>query len=134
MKSNGQIVTSGVPQVGVLGPISFSIFINILNDRIESILRKTVDNIMLGEAVNILDGRTAVQMGSWTGASKFHRGTCKVLHPRQNNPQAGSQLVGKQVFKRNPKPGGAGRQVEHERITCPCNKGGQPHPGLYQIV
>lgn len=61
------MVASGVPQVVILGATLFNIFINNLNDRIESILRKAVDNMMLGAVVNILDGRTAIQMDSWTG-------------------------------------------------------------------
>lgn len=81
-KSNWQMVTSGVPQVVILGAILFNIFVNNLNDKTESILRKTVDNMMLGGVVNILEGRTAVQLDSWTGTSKFNKGKCEVLHPR----------------------------------------------------
>lgn len=46
-KSNWQVVTSGVPQVLIVGAILFKILINNLNDRIESILRKPVDKKML---------------------------------------------------------------------------------------
>lgn len=61
MKSNWQMATRGVPQVVVLGARLFHIFINSLNDRTE---RQTVDNVMLGGIVNILEGRTAIQMDS----------------------------------------------------------------------
>lgn len=61
MKSNWQTVTRGVPQVVVLGARLFHSFINSLNDRTEG---KTVDNGMLGGVVNILEGRTAIQMDS----------------------------------------------------------------------
>lgn len=81
-KSNWQMVISGVPQVVILGAILFNIFINNLDDRIESILRKNVDNMTLGRVVNILEGRTAIQMDSWTGTSKLNKGKCKVLHSR----------------------------------------------------
>ena len=57
MKFNWQMVTSGVPQVVILGEILFNIFINNLNDRIESILGKTVDNMTLGGVVNIPGGQ-----------------------------------------------------------------------------
>lgn len=53
-KSNWQVVTTGVPQVLIMGAILFNTLINNLNDRIESILRKPVDKTMLQGAVNIL--------------------------------------------------------------------------------
>jgi len=55
---------------------------NNLNDRVESIFRKTVDNTMLGGVVNILRGRTPIQIDIRTGTSKYNKGKCKVLHPR----------------------------------------------------
>lgn len=61
MKSNWQMATRGVPQVVVPGARLFHIFINSLNDRTE---RQTVDNVMPGGIVNILEGRTAIQMDS----------------------------------------------------------------------
>lgn len=45
----------------VLGARLFHIFINSLKDWTE---RKTVDHVMLGELVNTLKGRTAIQMDS----------------------------------------------------------------------
>lgn len=59
MKSNWQMATRGVPQVVVPGARLFHIFINSLNDRTERL-----DNVMLGGIVNILEGRTAIQMDS----------------------------------------------------------------------
>ncbi|GAB0179535.1 cAMP-dependent protein kinase inhibitor alpha [Grus japonensis] len=102
--SKWRTVTSGVPQGSVLGPALLNIFVGNMDSGMECTLSKFTDDTKLCGAVNMLEGRDAIQrdldrLERWAHANcmKFHKAKCKVLHVGWHNPKHNCGLGGEWI-------------------------------------
>jgi len=80
-ESGWRPVAGGVPQGSVLGPVLVNIFINDLDEGIESTLSKFAGDIKLGGVADMLEGCAAiheVRLESWAERKfvKFSKSKC----------------------------------------------------------
>ncbi|RMC15060.1 hypothetical protein DUI87_07240 [Hirundo rustica rustica] len=112
-----------------------------LNQGIESLISKFVDDTKLGACVDLLEDRMVLQrdlewLDGWAESNtmKFCKSKCRVLHFGRNNPLQRYRLgtVWLDSAQEERDLGALVTAAEHEPAVCPGGQEGQWHPGLDQ--
>ncbi|GAB0177943.1 cAMP-dependent protein kinase inhibitor alpha [Grus japonensis] len=101
---SNSLVLHDVPQGSVLGPALFNNFVSDMDSGIECTLSKFDDDTKLCSAVNMQEGRGAIQrdldrLERWAHANpvKFKKAKCKVLHMGWDKPKHSYRLEGEWI-------------------------------------
>ncbi|PKU39374.1 rna-directed dna polymerase from mobile element jockey-like [Limosa lapponica baueri] len=97
-------VMNGIPRGSVLGPLLFNILVGNTDSGTQCTLSEFADDTKLCGAVDMLEGRDAIQrdldrLESWARANlmKFNQAKCKVLHLGHGNPRHKCRLSGEWI-------------------------------------